>query len=41
MQQTQLLSQNTGGLDPEKAPFGNRGSYSNVQVYTLGLNITF
>ncbi len=28
------------GLDPEKNPFGNRGTYSNVQVYSLGLNIT-
>ena len=29
------------GLDPEKSPFGGRGSYSNVQIYTLGLNVTF
>ncbi|MCK0158252.1 TonB-dependent receptor [Cellulophaga sp. F20128] len=28
------------GLDPEKNPFGNRGSYSNVQVYSLGLNLS-
>lgn len=31
---------NYRGLDPEKNPFGGRGSYSNVQVYTLGLNIS-
>ena len=29
------------GLDPEKNPFGGRGSYTNVQTYTLGMNITF
>jgi TonB-linked SusC/RagA family outer membrane protein len=28
------------GLDPEKDPYGNRGAYSNVQVYSLGLNIS-
>ncbi|MEE9361703.1 MAG: TonB-dependent receptor [Cellulophaga sp.] len=28
------------GLDPEKNPFGGRGSYSNVQVYSLGLNLS-
>jgi TonB-linked SusC/RagA family outer membrane protein len=28
------------GLDPEKDPFGGRGSYSNVQIYSLGLNIS-
>ncbi|GAA3569148.1 TonB-dependent receptor [Snuella lapsa] len=28
------------GLDPEKSPFGGRGSYSNVQVYSLGINIS-
>jgi TonB-linked SusC/RagA family outer membrane protein len=28
------------GLDPEKDAFGNRGAYSNVQVYSLGLNIS-
>ncbi|MBJ6367189.1 SusC/RagA family TonB-linked outer membrane protein [Snuella sedimenti] len=28
------------GLDPEKDLFGGRGSYSNVQVYSLGLNIS-
>ncbi|MNQ62622.1 Vitamin B12 transporter BtuB [compost metagenome] len=28
------------GLDPERDAFGNRGVYSNVQVYSLGLNIS-
>lgn len=28
------------GLDPEKDPFGGRGAYSNVQVYSLGFNIS-
>jgi TonB-linked SusC/RagA family outer membrane protein len=28
------------GLDPEKDPYGNRGAYSNVQVYSLGFNIS-
>lgn len=28
------------GLDPEKDPFSTRGTYSNVQVYSLGLNIS-
>ena len=28
------------GLDPEKEPFRPRGSYSNVQIYTVGLNIS-
>ncbi|MEN8230801.1 MAG: SusC/RagA family TonB-linked outer membrane protein, partial [Bacteroidota bacterium] len=29
------------GLDPEKGAFQSRSSYSNVQVYTIGLNVTF
>ncbi|UJH92668.1 SusC/RagA family TonB-linked outer membrane protein [Antarcticibacterium sp. 1MA-6-2] len=28
------------GLDPEKNPFQIRGSYSNVQTYSLGLNLS-
>lgn len=28
-------------LDPERNSFSGRGTYSNVQIYTLGLNITF
>jgi TonB-linked SusC/RagA family outer membrane protein len=28
------------GLDPEKDPFGGRGAYTNVQVYSLGFNIS-
>lgn len=28
------------GLDPEKDAFGGRGAYSNVQVYSLGLNLS-
>lgn len=28
------------GLDPERDAFGNTGVYSNVQVYSLGLNIS-
>jgi TonB-linked SusC/RagA family outer membrane protein len=28
------------GLDPERDAFGGRGTYSNVQVYSLGLNIS-
>lgn len=28
------------GLDPERGSFTGRGSYSNVQVYSLGLNIS-
>jgi TonB-linked SusC/RagA family outer membrane protein len=28
------------GLDPERNVFGGRGNYSNIQVYSLGLNIS-
>lgn len=35
-----LTFTNYRGLDPERDAFGNRGVYSNVQVYSLGLNIS-
>jgi TonB-linked SusC/RagA family outer membrane protein len=28
------------GLDPERDAFGGRGTYSNVQVYSIGLNLS-